>query len=186
MGRLDHLDSKRDHYSLTGESQSACCSGKLSKANRKSANLDKDVSSRMTWINQRKRGLLIASLLLLAASTAVSQQVDRPTSQSNRSLQLLVMGDSILWGQGLKTEDKTWHHVKVWLEKNTGQHVFERIEAHSGAVIDRDSLTDNLASSNPEVNVGLPTINDQSTAHSVFIPIRLQLISCYLAAAETT
>lgn len=37
----------------------------------------------------------------------------------------------------------------------------ERIEAHSGAVIERSSLTDNRRSSNSEVNVGLPTINDQ-------------------------
>jgi hypothetical protein len=47
------------------------------------------------------------------------------------------------------------------LEKNTGRRVVERIEAHSGAVIERSSLTDNLTSTNPEVNVGLPTINDQ-------------------------
>jgi hypothetical protein len=39
--------------------------------------------------------------------------------------------------------------------------VEERIEAHSGAVIERNSLTDNLTSSNREVNVGLPTINEQ-------------------------
>ena len=116
----------------------------------------------MTWINQRKRSFLVGSLLILAATTTVSQQVDQSTNhQSSRPLQLLILGDSILWGQGLKTEQKTWHHVKVWLEKNTGRRVIERIEAHSGAVIDRSSLTDNLTSSNPEVNVGLPTINDQ-------------------------
>jgi hypothetical protein len=74
---------------------------------------------------------------------------------------MLVLGDSILWGQGLKTEHKTWHHIKVWLQKSTGRPVIERIEAHSGSVIDRSSLTDNLTSANPEVNVGLPTINDQ-------------------------
>jgi lysophospholipase L1-like esterase len=74
---------------------------------------------------------------------------------------MLVLGDSILWGQGLKTEHKTWHHIKVWLQKSTGRSVVERIEAHSGAVIERSSLTDNLTSSNSEVNVGMPTIYDQ-------------------------
>src|SRR5262245_14890368 len=74
---------------------------------------------------------------------------------------MLVLGDANSWGQGLKTEHKSWHHVKVWLEKNTGRNVIERIEAHSGAVIDRSSLTDTLVSTNAEVNVGLPTINDQ-------------------------
>jgi hypothetical protein len=72
----------------------------------------------------------------------------------------VVLGDSILWGQGLKKEHKITHHVKLWLEKNTGRPVIERIEAHSGAVIERGSLTDNHTSSNREVNVGLPTIND--------------------------
>jgi lysophospholipase L1-like esterase len=74
---------------------------------------------------------------------------------------MLVLGDSILWGQGLKAEHKTWYHLKLWLEKNTGRRVVERIEAHSGAVIERSSLTDNLTSNNSEVNVGLPTINDE-------------------------
>jgi lysophospholipase L1-like esterase len=116
----------------------------------------------MHWTNQRKQSFLIASLLLLAATTAVSQQVDQSTKhQPDRPLQLLVLGDSILWGQGLKTEHKAWHHVKVWLQKGTGRAVVERIEAHSGAVIERSSLTDNLTSTNPEVNVGLPTVDDQ-------------------------
>ena len=69
---------------------------------------------------------------------------------------MLVSGDSILWGQGLKAEHKTWYHVKLCLEKNTERRVVERIEAHSGAVIERSSLTDNLTSTNGEVNVGLP------------------------------
>src|SRR5205807_4401430 len=37
----------------------------------------------------------------------------------------------------------------------------EKIEAHSGAVIERSSATDNLRARNPEVNVGLPTVNDE-------------------------
>jgi lysophospholipase L1-like esterase len=74
---------------------------------------------------------------------------------------MLVLGDSILWGQGLKTEHKSWYHVKVWLEKNTGRPVIERIEAHSGAVIEQGSLTDNLTSTNREVNLGLPTLHDE-------------------------
>jgi lysophospholipase L1-like esterase len=74
---------------------------------------------------------------------------------------MLVLGDSILWGQGLKTEHKTWHHIKVWLQKTTGRPVVERIEAHSGAVIERGSVTDNLTSSNREVNLALPSVHDQ-------------------------
>jgi hypothetical protein len=64
-------------------------------------------------------------------------------------------------GQGLKAEHKSWHQVKLWLETNTGRTVIEKIEAHSGAVIERSSLTDNLTARNPEVNVGLPTVSDE-------------------------
>jgi lysophospholipase L1-like esterase len=74
---------------------------------------------------------------------------------------MLVLGDSILWGQGLKAENKPVYHVKLWLEKNTGRRVVERIEAHSGAVIERASVADTHTSSNPEVNLGLPTVNDE-------------------------
>ena len=102
---------------------------------------------------------MATALLLFAASIALPQEPNN--QQSDHPLQMLVLGDSILWGQGLKKEHKTWHHVKAWLEKNTHRRVVERIEAHSGAVIDSGSLTDNLTSSNPEVNVGLPTINEQ-------------------------
>jgi len=74
---------------------------------------------------------------------------------------MLVLGDSILWGQGLKSEHKTTYYVKMWLEKNTGRRVVERIEAHSGAVIERSSLTDDRTSTNSEVNFGLPTVHDE-------------------------
>jgi lysophospholipase L1-like esterase len=114
----------------------------------------------MLQISRNKRSFLAVALVVLTASVTSSQQTQNNRS-SNRPLEMLVLGDSISWGQGLKTEQKTWHHVKLWLEKNTGRRVVERIEAHSGAVIERSSLTDNLTSANPEVNVGLPTIYDQ-------------------------
>jgi lysophospholipase L1-like esterase len=74
---------------------------------------------------------------------------------------MLVIGDSILWGQGLKTERKSWYLVKLWLEKNTGRRVVERIKAHSGAVIERASATNDLTSNNGEVNLALPTLHDE-------------------------
>jgi lysophospholipase L1-like esterase len=108
----------------------------------------------------KKLSFLIVCLLLFASSSALGQNVQNQT-QGDKPFHMLVLGDSILWGQGLKIEHKTWYHVKLWLEKNTGRRVVERIEAHSGAVIERSSLTNNLTSSNREVNVGLPTINDE-------------------------
>jgi lysophospholipase L1-like esterase len=114
----------------------------------------------MVRINRNKRSLLAVILLLLNAAVGLSQETQN-NQRSSRPLQMLVLGDSILWGQGLKTEHKTWHHIKVWLQRNASRPVVERIEAHSGAIIEKNSLTDNRTSSNREVNVGLPTINDQ-------------------------
>src|SRR5215216_5067583 len=114
----------------------------------------------MKVATSKKLSFLIVCLLLFASSSALGQNVQNQT-QGDKPFNMLVLGDSILWGQGLKTEHKTWYHVKLWLEKNTGRRVVERIEAHSGAVIERSSLTDSLTSTNGEVNLGLPTINDE-------------------------
>lgn len=83
----------------------------------------------MVQISRNKRSLLALALVLLTASVTPSQQTQNNQSP-NRSLEMLVLGDSILWGQGLKAEHKSWHMVKLWLEKNTGRRVVERIEAH--------------------------------------------------------
>jgi lysophospholipase L1-like esterase len=100
--------------------------------------------------------------VLLAGSTTICQEPQTANGQQvSRPLHMLVLGDSILWGQGLKEENRPVYHVKLWLEKSTGRRVVERIEAHSGAVIERASVTDTRTSSNPEVNLGLPTINDE-------------------------
>jgi lysophospholipase L1-like esterase len=109
-----------------------------------------------------KRHVCAGLLVVLLASTALCQNTQTSLNQQPpRPLNLLVLGDSISWGQGLKTENKSWYHVKAWLEKSTGRPVIERIEAHSGAVIERASATDSLTATNPEVNVGLPTVNDE-------------------------
>jgi lysophospholipase L1-like esterase len=105
---------------------------------------------------------LPAFLIVVLASVAVCQtDSGGAPAQSERPIHMLVIGDSILWGQGLKTEQKSWYRVKAWLEKNTGRKVIERIEAHSGAVIERDSATDNTTTDNREVNLALPTIHDE-------------------------
>ncbi|HEU4870641.1 MAG TPA: SGNH/GDSL hydrolase family protein [Pyrinomonadaceae bacterium] len=114
----------------------------------------------MLRVNRTKRSVVAVTILVLSAAVGLSQE-PKNNQRHSRPLQILVLGDSILWGQGLKTEHKTWHHIKVWLQKNTDRPVVERIEAHSGAVIERRSLTDNLTSPNSEVNLGLPTVHDQ-------------------------
>ena len=109
-----------------------------------------------------QKSLSAICLILLMTGTVFCQDPQRAVQQpSPRPLTMLVLGDSIMWGQGLKPEHKSWYQVKTWIEKHTGRKVLERIEAHSGAVIERFSATDNLTSANHEVNVGLPTIHDE-------------------------
>ena len=98
-------------------------------------------------------------LVVFAAVTVFSQT--STNQQTGRPLNMLVLGDSILWGQGLKTEHKSWYHVKVWLEKTTGRAVIEKVEAHSGAIIERSSAPESLPTPNPEVDVALPTLNEE-------------------------
>jgi lysophospholipase L1-like esterase len=101
--------------------------------------------------------------IILTVSCAYSQAPESPGQAKaiKRQLNMLVLGDSIVWGQGLKTEHKTWYQLKTWLELNTGRVVVERIEAHSGAVIESGSADDSRVAKNPEVNLALPTINEE-------------------------
>ena len=102
-------------------------------------------------------------VVVLALTAAIQAQVaPSAVSPAPREFNLLVLGDSILWGQGLKTEHKSWHLVKNWLEENQHVTVRERIQAHAGAVI-------GSAGTEPprqltlygEIASAWPTLNDQ-------------------------
>jgi lysophospholipase L1-like esterase len=109
------------------------------------------------------RVILSPWFTVVIAVSSAGQATQAPTGNqpAARPLNMLVLGDSILWGEGLKTEHKAWYQVKRWLEQNAGRPVIEKIEAHAGAVIERSSITDNYTSPNPEVNVAVPTVNDE-------------------------
>ena len=111
--------------------------------------------------------LLIALAAVIFISSGATQaqnpQAAGAVTPAPRPLNMLVLGDSIVWGQGLKDEHKAWHQTKTWLKETTGREVRERIEAHSGAVI--GSADERRAMSNApldgEVNRAVPTINEQ-------------------------
>ena len=113
---------------------------------------------------KRSQSLILVSLLIIINVVCQPLPQNSNAGNSSRPLNMLVLGDSILWGQGLKPEHKSWYQVKAWLERTTGRKVVERIEAHSGTVIELASTDDRLSASNPEVNVALPTMNDQLDA----------------------
>ena len=102
----------------------------------------------------------IAVLLFLTASVAFGDCPVNPAAGD--PLQMLVIGDSIMWGQGLRDEEKFSSRVKCWLEQKTDREVKLHVEAHSGAVISGSpSVQSIFTSGNGEVNMTSPTINDQ-------------------------
>jgi hypothetical protein len=112
------------------------------------------------------RALLIAAgLIVFFSLTAARTFADCPVQgkpSANGPLQMLVLGDSIMWGQGLKPEKKSWWRVKCWLQEKTGREVKERIEAHSGALIAAaPTSAPRFISSDGEVNLPFPTVNEQ-------------------------
>ncbi|HYW71105.1 MAG TPA: SGNH/GDSL hydrolase family protein [Pyrinomonadaceae bacterium] len=105
--------------------------------------------------------LAAAAALLLFPTTGHAQ------NSKERPLNLLVLGDSIFWGQGLRDEHKTAHLVESWLQQQTGREVRELMEAHSGAVIGSVEPEPLTAAPDPprdldgELSRATPTINEQ-------------------------
>ncbi|MCM3869699.1 MAG: SGNH/GDSL hydrolase family protein [Pyrinomonadaceae bacterium] len=107
--------------------------------------------------------IVIGMLVLVAVNSSFAQQPAIATGKSiaREHINMLVLGDSIMWGQGLKTPDKTWWRLKNWLQEKTGRQVKEKIEAHSGAAVDAPSGAEPFTSNDGEVNLLAPTINEQ-------------------------
>ncbi len=75
---------------------------------------------------------------------------------------MLVIGDSIMWGQGLRENEKFSSRVKCWLQTKINRPVETHVEAHSGAVITLPApVVPRFASTSGEVNLTTPTINEQ-------------------------
>ena len=104
----------------------------------------------------------LSLFFFLTASRALAECPDEVKAPAEDPLHMLVLGDSIMWGQGLKPEQKAWWRVKCWLQDKTGREVRERIEAHSGAVIAASSRARSRFRSNDgEVNLPFPTVNEE-------------------------
>ncbi len=106
--------------------------------------------------------LAILVFLVLAPPTvhaACPNQVEPP---GDDPLHMLVIGDSIMWGQGLRDEEKFSSRVQCWLEEKTNRTVKVEVEAHSGAVISGSfAAQTRFTSTDHEVNLSSPTINEQ-------------------------
>jgi lysophospholipase L1-like esterase len=112
-----------------------------------------------------KTFLLAAVLLVLCflgATTAFADCPNQDTLAADEPFHMLVIGDSIMWGQGLREEEKFSARVKCWLQERTNREVKVHVEAHSGAVISGAALAQpRFTTSSGEVNSKTPTINQQ-------------------------
>ena len=120
---------------------------------------------RSTFGSLRKQVLLLFGLLgviVLSATPALSACPREVKPGASDPLQMLVLGDSIMWGQGLREEEKFSSRVKCWLEEKTNREVKVHVEAHSGAVISAGPEARlRFTSANAEVNLPTPSINEQ-------------------------
>ena len=118
----------------------------------------------------RSRLIVLVALIALAISAgnsgfAQTSGTVNPGPSEVKQLNMLVLGDSIMWGQGLRKEDKFWFRVKRWLQDKTGRDVKEKIEAHSGAMVETTpGLEIPFTSTDGEVNLITPTVNEQIDA----------------------
>jgi len=112
-----------------------------------------------------KHPLVTVVAIVLVLSAEISGQNPSPLTTdkpAERQLNLLVLGDSIMWGQGLSEQHKAWYQVKTWLKENTSRDVRENVEAHSGAVVGvKDVPWSNDAPPDGEVSSAVPTVNHE-------------------------
>jgi hypothetical protein len=103
----------------------------------------------------RRLGAVI--VLALASSTAAAAQANE--------IDLLVVGDSLIFGQGLLEKDKIFTHVAEWL-RSSGRSVAVKMKAHSGSTLKfhaneaaayKKAGREETFFYKPEVNVSFPS-----------------------------
>ena len=93
--------------------------------------------------------LVLSTFHRIDLSTSHPSNPVPPIAGARRPFRMLVLGDSVMWGQGLKTEHKLSYQVRDWIcaQRNNGtcanpDDVDIYVEAHSGAVIAKPDVKD--------------------------------------------
>jgi hypothetical protein len=100
-------------------------------------------------------------LLLTVSSSARADCPGDFKPAAGEPLEMLVLGDSIMWGQGLRPEEKFSWRIKCWLQEKTNREVRQTVFAHSGALIAGATETPRFKSDDGEVNLPYPSINEE-------------------------
>lgn len=124
--------------------------------------------------------IAVAASVFLLSSSIHSQTRQAPENPADPPLNMLVLGDSIMWGQGLNEQHKAWSQVKMWLSESAHREVRENIVAHSGAVVGSmgNSTVASPVNVDGEVSRALPTINEELSVavQSYADPSRVDLV----------
>lgn len=121
------------------------------------------------------RDLIVPRVLLGLSGVAASLfVVPGPTyGQEPRPFEMLVVGDSVVWGQGLAEKDKFYTLIGDWLRTDAfrgSREVNIKIKAHSGSTVKfhpgeaekyRKAGRDETFPFKPEVNVSFPSTSKQ-------------------------
>ncbi len=100
----------------------------------------------------------------------LTNQTSFSFAKNSESFEMLVVGDSLIWGQGLEEKDKIYTLTKNWLEVAIGKNINLKVKAHSGATIflpDHEAKLlqkRGMAETNtfyPEINLSFPTLKAQ-------------------------
>ena len=99
------------------------------------------------------------------------------TGTQGRPFEILVLGDSIMWGQGLKEEQKFSSRVEQWIRgRLPGIEVHRHVFAHSGAQIKADPAEDAKPATHGEVPNRYPSITAQlASAQNAALPVHAPL-----------
>lgn len=115
----------------------------------------------------------VFSVVRLASGEELQGELSKPATVRTRPFNMLAIGDSVMWGQGLQPANKFTTKVSVWIEGQLGKAVDLRMRAHSGAITYPESgkpVYENR-SYDGEVPAHWPTISRQiSLAGSPSVP----------------
>ena len=92
--------------------------------------------------------------------TEVHYIIGSQTGQTTDAFRMLVIGDSIAWGNGLKEENKYYYHVAKWIQKTLNKPIEVVVRAHSGTTI--VGPENNGIQTDPNLNNGYPSLEDQA------------------------
>lgn len=101
---------------------------------------------------KRSSALAISGLAMRAGLVRAAT-----VTQNLRPLEMLVLGDSVMWGQGLKEEVKFYSLTHAWLNSRLGGRPVNKpvVKAHSGAKLFSKTP---CPQANGEVNIDTPTV----------------------------